>query len=60
VQYASDATQRVTEAISSVTEASNETGKAAGGVLTSSTDIRQKGEGLSQRVRDFLAALRRR
>ncbi len=60
VQYASDATQRVTEAISSVTEASNETGKAAGDVLTSSTDIRQKGEGLSQRVRDFLAALRRR
>jgi len=60
VQYASDATQRVTEAISSVTEASNETGKAAGDVLTSSTDIRQKGEGLSQRVHDFLAALRRR
>jgi methyl-accepting chemotaxis protein len=60
VQYASDATQRVTEAIASVTEASQETGKAAGDVLLASTDIRQKGEGLSQRVRDFLAELRRR
>jgi len=59
VQYASDATQRVTEAITSVTEASTETGKAAGDVLLASTDIRQKGESLSERVRDFLAALRR-
>ncbi len=60
VHYASSATQRVTEAIASVTEASNETGKAAGDVLLSSTDIRQKGEGLSERVGDFLAELRRR
>jgi len=60
VQYASDATQRVTEAIASVTEASSETGKAAGDVLVASTDIRQKGESLSERVRDFLAELRRR
>jgi len=60
VQYASDATQRVTEAIASVTEASQETGKAAGDVLLASTDIRQKGEGLSEQVRDFLVELRRR
>ena len=60
VQYASDATQRVTEAIASVTEASIDTGKAAGDVLVASTDIRQKGESLSERVRDFLAELRRR
>jgi len=59
VQYASDATQRVTEAIASVTEASGETGKAASDVLLASTDIRQKGESLSERVRDFLVELRR-
>jgi len=60
VQYASDATRRVTEAIASVTEASYETGKAAGDVLVASTDIRQKGEGLAERVADFLEGLRRR
>jgi len=60
VQYASSATQRVTEAIASVTEASHETGKAAGDVLIASTDIREKGESLADRVADFLAELRRR
>lgn len=59
VQYASDATHRVTEAIGSVTEASSETGKSAVDVLQASVAIREKGESLAGRVRDFLAELRR-
>jgi len=59
VQYASDATHRVTEAISTVTAASADTGRSAADVLLAAGGIRNKGEDLATRVRDFLASLRR-
>ncbi|MDQ7002206.1 MAG: methyl-accepting chemotaxis protein, partial [Ghiorsea sp.] len=60
VHHASDATVRVTEAISDVRRAAEDTGKSANEVKNVSALIRQKGESLSGRVADFLASLRNR
>jgi methyl-accepting chemotaxis protein len=60
VHHASDATVRVTGAISDVRQAAEDTGKSASEVKSVSTLIRQRGESLSGRVADFLASLRNR
>ncbi|MDQ6988311.1 MAG: methyl-accepting chemotaxis protein [Mariprofundaceae bacterium] len=59
VQYASDATLRVTEAIGGVSSAAEDTGRSAVDVMNVSTMIRDKGEDLAGRVRDFLGSLRK-
>lgn len=60
VQFASDATHRASDEISGVTEAALETGRAAENVLEVAGGLMGKGRELSQRVSDFLDALRRR
>ncbi|TLS74866.1 hypothetical protein FE236_10655 [Mariprofundus erugo] len=60
VQFASDATHRASDEISGVTEAALETGRAAENVLEVAGGLMGKGRELSQRVNDFLDALRRR
>ncbi len=60
VQYASDATLRVTEAIDGVSTAAEDTGRSAVDVMNVSTMIKEKGEDLSHRVTDFLGSLRKR
>ncbi len=59
VHYASEATHQASDDITGVSASAEETGKAAAGVLDVSNALNQKGGELSERVRDFLAALRR-